>query len=1225
MASLVVLGMHRSGTSLLAKACSAAGVWAGANEDMLEAQADNPAGFFEHRDLVGLNESLLAELDSSWLSPPASLTPASAWLDDARTLIARLLAEGQGQFLLKDPRLCVTWPAWVSVVDTPLLLYVYRSPLAVARSLQRRNHFSLQFGLELWEYYNRRALLALQQYPFVAVAYESLMQEPSRLRKVLEALAAQGFRCDPQQGILALDSTLQHEQAAAVGDPDTGLLTPQQRGLAELCTAVCEGTSAPELGPDESAELELCRLRLADAAAVLAPLATVRETALALEDAQSLCLERTEERDQSLGQLRLLEREHGRLGQAHATEVNRHKATAEILSALQGEHEALSTAHKNEVDAHAQSMAAHRNLIGLHDALLASHSRLQVNLDAVTVDLEAVKADRDAISTEREALRSERDAVRAERDAVKADRDVLRDKADHLFHRLTESYGSLLAFERAPMGFLQRQLRRVYRWVTLRPRRSNSYDDLLRQARWHFSEFELEPPRRRRGKLHLFGSVVAYLWRNPAASWRSFSWPRLKRALRVFVGSSSADLSVWVNARFPGDEGPAASFDPTQLDASLDKLELDFPSVDSPLVSIIVPVFNDYRVTVNCLRSVLQHSVGVAYEVIVADDCSTDLTESLADRIRGVQVRRSSQNLRFLRNCNQAAKGARGQYLLFLNNDTAVSPGWLDALLAPLDDERVAVVGPKLLFADGSLQEAGGILWRDASAWNFGRGDDPQKPAYNYRREVDYVSGACLMIRHSLWQQLGGFDERYAPAYYEDADLCFAVRQLGFRVVYVPEAVVQHFEGVSNGTDLGSGVKQHQVSNQAVFLDKWRDTLEREHFPNGEQVVYARDRSRHRPCVLVIDHYVPHHDRDAGGRSTQMTIELLLGMGCRVQVMGANFFPHQPYTKRLEAMGVEVLVGESIARGLDAWFCEHAPFIDEIFLHRPHVAEQFLPHLERMQPRPPISYFGHDLHYLRTEREAQLKGDVTLRREADQWRERELAVCRRVDRIYYFSDVEIEALRSQVDPEKLRRIPLYAMRLGTLPDYAPREPQGLLFVGGYNHPPNVDAAIWLVETILPRVRAQFPALQVHLVGSNPPESVECLADEGITVHGYVSDAQLAELYRRVAVAVVPLRYGAGVKGKVIEAVAHNVPVLTTEIGAEGIPEAERVLWIDSTAEGLADELIALFANPQRGKARLGAYAPWLEAHFAASRAARVLAEDIPALRESTPSTAVAHA
>jgi GT2 family glycosyltransferase len=615
----------------------------------------------------------------------------------------------------------------------------------------------------------------------------------------------------------------------------------------------------------------------------------------------------------------------------------------------------------------------------------------------------------------------------------------------------------------------------------------------------------------------------------------------------------------------------------------------------------------------NCLQSVYRFRSDIPLEIILADDCSSDLTASITDRVAGIRVARTSQNQRFLRNCNQAAELAKGQYILFLNNDTAVTDGWLDALLAPFADPGVGITGPKLLFADGKLQEAGGIIWRDASGWNFGRADDPEKPAYNYLRDVDYVSGAALCIRSELWRLLGGFDDRFAPAYYEDADICFSARAAGYRVVYQPQSVVYHFEGVSNGTDLNSGVKQHQVTNQSVFLEKWRLELEKNHFPNAEHVIHARDRSRSKPCVLVIDHYVPHHDKDAGGRSTYMYIKLLLELGCRVQFMGANFFPHQPYTGSLQALGVEVLVGESIARHLDSWLDEHAPYIDEIFLHRPHVAEQFLPHLERMKPRPPISFFGHDLHHLRIEREAALKDDDALRRDARQWQKRELAVFKRVDRVYYFSDVEVEALKDLVSERKLRRIPLYAMRLGDLPDFAPEAPREIVFVGGYNHPPNVDAALWLAEEILPAVREVVPDVHLHLVGSNPPTDVLGLACESITVHGYVSDEALEALYRRVAAVVVPLRYGAGVKGKLIEAIANHVPVVTTDIGVEGILDAETVMWVENTASAIAAQVSALLTGSESPATKLERHAAWLHKYFDSACAADALRADIPAL------------
>lgn len=1180
---LMIVGMHRSGTSMVAQACAAAGISPGHTDDLLSAQSDNPEGFFEHRRLVEINDAMLDAAGGSWFDPPAR-----ADLDDCaaqRHELVRVLSSRDRAFFLKDPRLCLTAASWSQVVPRARWLYVYRSPLAVARSLSRRNHFSLQLGLQLWEWYNRRALAFLRDHRFVAVSYEALAAGEVSIVDLLRELQQSGLDCDPSAAAEVFRPSLQH--FAGDEDEERVLLTEAQHQLHQACQTVCANDGDVAL---PFAEEQVLLARLHDSAKVLAPLARTVETALERDDALALVAERTRERDDSLETLQTLERDHDALVQAHETEKTSHQQAAGVLADLQADHRDLARAHEAEKVDHATLQSAHSKLVERHDELHREFDERGVML---------------------RELYGERDRLADDLDGLKAEHAALQDKADYLFFSLTESYRSLLSFELSTMARVGRQVRRIYRLLTGQRGRNSAYEDVLERAHEHFAEFELELPQQQPGKLSMAGDVLRYVWRNPAGSARSFSWTRLRRAASVFFRSSPADLAVWVDARFPERSDAENAFDPDALDPALDQLELEFTPVDAPRVSIIIPVYNDYRMTVSCLASVHRYTEGVDYEIIIGDDCSTDLTTSITERMRGVIVSRTPENLRFLRNCNRAASGARGEFLVFLNNDTHVTEGWLDQLLTPFADAAVGVTGPKLLFGDGRLQEAGGIIWRDASGWNFGRADDPDKPAYNYRRDVDYVSGACLAIRRSLWVELGGFDEAFVPAYYEDADICFAARAAGYRVVYEPRSVIHHFEGVSNGTDLTAGVKQYQVVNQATFRNKWTDVLEREHFPNAEHVVHARDRSAGQRCVLVIDHYVPHHDRDAGGRSTFMYLKLLVEQGYRVQFMGANFFPHQPYTEALQAMGVEVLVGESIARHLDRWLAEHAPYIDEVFLHRPHVAEQFLPHLERMDPQPPIGYVGHDLHYLRIEREAALKNDDGLRREAERWRKRELAVMDRVDRVYYFSPVEIEELARQVPAEKLRQIPLYAMQINALPPYAPSHVQDVLFVGGYGHPPNVDAAMWLVEEILPRVHATLPTATLHLVGSNPPDSVRELAGDTVTVHGYVTDEELAALYRRVGAAVVPLRYGAGVKGKVIEAIAAHVPLVTTEVGAEGIPDCEAVMWIENTAEHLAQRLVAILTGEEDIEARLGQHEGWLATHFDTLRAAEVLARDLP--------------
>ena len=1173
---LLIVGMHRSGTSMVAQACAAAGVNPGPAEDLLSAQSDNPEGFFEHRRLVEINDAMLDAAGASWFAPPAHIDLKDCAAQ--RQELVRALSSTESVFFLKDPRLCLTASAWLQVVPRACWLYVYRSPLAVARSLARRNHFSLQLGLQLWEWYNRRALEFLRDHNFVAVSYDALAAGEVSIVDLLIDLQRSGLDCDPSAAADVFRPSLQH--FAGDDDEELVLLTEEQRQLHQACQAVCANDGEVVL---PFAEEHVLLARLHDNATALTPLARTVETALERDDALALVAERTRERDNSLGALQTLERDHEALVQAHESEKTSHQQAAAVLADLENDHQELARAHEAE-------KANHAKLVALHDEL---HREFDERGEA----LRDLYADRDRLTDELGVLQSEHAA--------------LQDKADYLFFSLTESYRSLLSFELSTMARLQRQLRRIYRLLTGQRGRNSAYEDVLERAHEHFAEFELELPRRQPGKLSMAGDVLRYVWHNPAGSARSFSWTRLRRAASVFFRSSPADLAVWVDARFPERSDNENAFDPDALDPALDQLELEFAPVDAPRVSIIIPVYNDYRMTVSCLASVHRYTEGVDYEVIIGDDCSTDLTTSIAERMRGVIVSRTPENQRFLRNCNLAASRARGEFLVFLNNDTHVTEGWLNHLLAPFVDITVGVTGPKLLFGDGRLQEAGGIIWRDASGWNFGRADDPDKPAYNYRRDVDYVSGACLAIRRSLWSELGGFDEAFVPAYYEDADICFAARAAGYRVVYEPRSVIHHFEGVSNGTDLSAGVKQYQVVNQATFRNKWAGVLDREHFPNAERVIHARDRSAGRRCVLVIDHYVPHHDRDAGGRSTFMYLKLLVEQGYRVQFMGANFFPHQPYTQALQAMGIEVLVGETIARHLDRWLVEHAPYIDEVFVHRPHVAEQFLPHLERMDPKPTIGYVGHDLHYLRIEREAALKDDDGLRREAERWRKRELAVMDRVDRVYYFSPVEIDELARQVPLEKLRQIPLYAMQIDALPQYAPSHVQDVLFVGGYGHPPNVDAATWLVDEILPRVHETLPAATLHLVGSNPPDSVRELAGDTVTVHGYVTDEELAALYRRVGAAIVPLRYGAGVKGKVIEAIAAHVPLVTTEVGAEGIPDCEAVMWIENTAEHLAQRLVAILSGEENIEARLGQHEDWLATHFDTRRAAEVLARDLP--------------
>lgn len=635
------------------------------------------------------------------------------------------------------------------------------------------------------------------------------------------------------------------------------------------------------------------------------------------------------------------------------------------------------------------------------------------------------------------------------------------------------------------------------------------------------------------------------------------------------------------------------------------------PRVADPLVSIIVPAYNHFTATWACLRSIADHTEGGRFEVILADDGSTDETANIGGLVTNLAIERAPENRGFLLNCNRAVLRAEGKYLVFLNNDARVTPGWLGPLLRVAErDARVGVVGAKLVYPDGRLQEAGGIIWNDARGLNYGKGDDPDKPEYCYLKEVDYVSGAAMLVRKQLWEEAGGFDERFAPAYYEDADLAFTARQRGFKVVYQPASLVVHEEGTSHGTDDRTGGKRHQAANRGRFLDKWRATLEREHPAPGRDVFRARDRSRGKKHVLVVDHYVPRFDRDAGSRSAFHYLRWFAEEGLQVTLVGDDFAREEPYTSAVQQLGIEVLYGRAQVRGFRRWLREHGRDIDYCWLHRPAIAAKHLDTI-RACTGAKVVYAGCDLHYLRTRRQFEVEGREALRAEADRWQRTELEVVRKSDVAYFPSEVEVEEVRRHVPDRPIRAIPLFILDRVEPASHVIAERHGLLFVGGFHHAPNVDGALWFCGNVLPLVREHLPDIRVTLVGSSMPDAVRRLASNLIAVQRDVSDSQLEASYRQCRLVVAPLRYGAGVKGKVLEALQHQVPVVTTSIGAEGLPApVTSYLAIADDARSFAREVVDLYTGEARWVQHAERGRDVINRHFSRQRACDIVSQDL---------------
>jgi len=615
--------------------------------------------------------------------------------------------------------------------------------------------------------------------------------------------------------------------------------------------------------------------------------------------------------------------------------------------------------------------------------------------------------------------------------------------------------------------------------------------------------------------------------------------------------------------------GPAA----LERQAFLDS-PVHFVSHSQPIVSIVVPTYGEHDVTRRCLASLAADTEGLAIEVIVIDDAFVEPFDPDSMHIAGLKLIRNETNLGFLRSCNRAVAAASGDFVLLLNNDTVVHAGAISSLLATFDQvDNVGAVCAQLRFEDGSLQEAGGIVWGDGSAWNWGRGEDPADPRFCYPRDVDYGSAAALMVRRSLWQEIGGFDERFAPAYYEDTDFCFAVRRAGQRVVYQPQAVITHFEGVSHGTDTGAGMKAYQVANQAHFAEKWSGALA-DHRANGVDPMLERDRSAV-ARVLWVEACLLTPDQDSGSLRTIRLLRILVRMGCKVTFVADNLDGAEPYRSQLLSEGIEVIHAPHFSN-VEAFLRRHGSEFDVVTLCRHYIAIQHIDTVREVNPRAQIWFDTIDLHYLRLRRQYELDGKKSTKKQAELAHREEMAVIGQADITVVVSEVEVDELSREAPAARV----IVVSNIHEVGETEVKrvDRRGVMFVGGFQHPPNVDAVEYYAEQIWPLFRELCPDVPTYIIGSRMPDRLRQKGVErGLEMVGFVED--LTPYYDTCALSIAPLRYGAGVKGKVNQALSFGLPVVGTPVALEGMGliNREHVL-IESEPESFAAAMAQAYSN-----------------------------------------------
>ncbi len=668
-------------------------------------------------------------------------------------------------------------------------------------------------------------------------------------------------------------------------------------------------------------------------------------------------------------------------------------------------------------------------------------------------------------------------------------------------------------------------------------------------------------------------------------------------------------------------------------------------------IAILIPAFNNWELTSNCLKSILKTEDSKIADVWVVDDASTDETRaSLESYFPEIKVIHNDINLGFLLSCNNAfeALGPHYDWIHLLNNDTSVNQGFLlEALEVAREHTEAALVGSKLLYPGGTLQEAGGIFWRNGNAWNVGRNGNAETLAFNIDRQVDYCSGASLLLRTEALRSVGYFSEEFLPAYCEDADLAFKLRKAGFETWYAHKSEVIHLEGMSHGIDSTEGIKAHQVKNLRTFEVKWRQELKshieedpfrlldaafrlspglkpsnQESMPVGEfdwipttllplanrlanfyiqnsarsyrDLLFRQNRLRQRlprpigkfskiqskpnsGFILIVDHAIPKPDTNAGDSLTFSYLKLLRCMGKDVVFFPVALPVRDSYYEDLIELGVKVIDANET---FEEWIGSNGSQLDRAWIARPEIAIKTIKSIRRNSSAP-IAYLTHDVHHLRLRAQAKIKRNPLIYLNSLTMEVKEKRIFRDVDLILSISTEESAYIASRnIQTQISTLVPYFLWSDAPTPrlQNSFKNASALVFLGGYRHEPNRDAAEILAKKIMPLVWQKKPDTILTLAGSFPDQTILSLANDRIRVPGKVDD--IKKLFDENSVFVAPLRFGAGVKGKTIEAMKFGIPVVGSRVAFQGIQvkDNEEAL-VGEDEQEIASLILTLLESP----------------------------------------------
>jgi GT2 family glycosyltransferase/predicted O-methyltransferase YrrM len=612
----------------------------------------------------------------------------------------------------------------------------------------------------------------------------------------------------------------------------------------------------------------------------------------------------------------------------------------------------------------------------------------------------------------------------------------------------------------------------------------------------------------------------------------------------------------------------------TQFLLSSKRIQLQFPE---PKISIILVLYNKAELTLACLQSLIQFT-DLPIELIIVDNNSSDQTFELLQRVKVAKIIYNIENLHFLQACNQALEFVTTEYTLFLNNDTEISKDSISRAFSMINkDETIGAVGAKLILPDGTLQEAGSIIWADGSCQSYGRGDDPTASQYNFVREVDYCSGAFLLTKTILIKAHGGFDIQFAPAYYEETDYCMWLHKMGYKVIYNPFVEIRHFE-------FGSGDQSQamalQERNRNIFVKKHHQQLLNHLQPSEDHILKARfyNGAFKRGYLLYIDDTIPHAHLGAGLPRSNFNVQALDQLGYQVTI-----FPIIPSnTKTWHDCFKDInhqieIIQNSEESSFENFISNRSSHYDFVWISRLHNLNLVADYLTQYCSNATIIYDAEAIfaerNYLKTQ---LIHPEISVEDFQDQI-DAEIALCWNADHI-----ISVTERDAQVFMQKgMKNVTVIGHALETsVSNTSFEDRKDLLFVGNLDNEesPNVDSINWFVNEIFPFIQTEIPNIKLHIVGSNKAHSMQKLSNEHIVLHGVQENTQ--PFYDQARVFIAPTRYAAGIPFKVHESASRGLPVVATELLAAqlGWEHQNQLMVAKIDPELFASTVVEIYQN-----------------------------------------------